>query len=63
MKVLHFKHKMWLKDWFPSILIGLVIKKRLHLTYIYRTYMRTFEQEGRSIEGVEVPDTASPEVQ
>ena len=35
------------KDWFPSILKGLVIKKRLHLIYIYRTYMRTFEQEGK----------------
>ena len=45
MGVLHFKHKMWLKDWFSSFPNGSVLKKRLQFTYICRTYVRTFEQE------------------
>ena len=49
MGVLHFKHKMWLKDWFSSVPNGSVIKKRLQFTYIYRTYVRTFEQEEKIV--------------
>ena len=64
MGVLHFKHKMWLKDWFSSFPNGSVLKKRLQFTYIYRTYVRTFEQEEKnSGQGFEVPETALPEVQ
>ena len=44
-----FLHKMWLKDWFPSVPNGLVIKKIFHLTYIYGTYARTFEQEDKKV--------------
>ena len=49
MGVLHFKHKMWLKDWFSSVPNGSVIKKRLQFTYIYRKYVRTFEQEEKIV--------------
>ena len=49
MGVLHFKHKMWLKDWFSSVPNGSVIKKRLQFTYIYRIYVRTFEQEEKIV--------------
>ena len=63
MGVLHFKHKMWLKDWFSSFPNGSVLKKRLQFTYIYRTYVRTFEQEEKNVEGFELTETALPEVQ
>lgn len=39
------KHKTWLKRWFSRVPNGLLIKKWLHLTYIYGTYVRIFEQE------------------
>ena len=35
----YFKHEMWLKDWFPTVPNGMVIKKRLHFTCIYRPYV------------------------
>ena len=63
MAVLHFTHKMWPKDWFSSVRNGLVLKKRLQFTYIYRTYVRTFEQEEKNVEGFELTETALPEVQ
>ena len=50
-EVLHFKLRMWLKDWFSSIQNGLVVKKRLHLKYIYGTQMRTLEQEVKKHQG------------
>lgn len=40
MKVLHFKHITYQEVWFWS-----TKKKRPHLTYIYRTCVRTFKQE------------------
>ena len=63
MAVLHFTHKMWPKDWFSSVRNGLVLKKRLQFTYIYRTYVRTFQQEEKNVEGFELTETALPEVQ
>ena len=63
MKVLHFKHKMWWKYWFSSISKGFVVKKRPHLTYIYRTYMITFKQEEKRAESVQLPETALPKDQ
>ena len=51
MEVLHFKHKMWPKNWFSSVPNGLFIKKRLYLTYICRIYVRTFEQEEKKRRG------------
>ena len=35
MGVLHFKHKMWLEDWFSIVPNGSVEKKRLHFMNIY----------------------------
>ena len=56
-------HKMWLKDWFPSVPNGLVIKKRFS-PHIYlwdiRENFRTRRQ--KSVKGVQVPETALPEV-
>ena len=63
MGVLHFTHKMWPKDWFSSVHNGLVLKKILRFTYIYRKYGRTFEQEEKNVEGFELTETALPEVQ
>ena len=60
MKVLHFKHKMWRKYWFSSISKGFVVKKRPHLTYIYRTYMITFKQGKKRAERLQLPETALP---
>ena len=60
MEVLHFKHVMWLKDWFPSVPNGLVIKKD------FTSYMFIGENSNRrkkSVEGVHIPETAFPEVQ
>ena len=60
MEVLHFKHVMWLKDWFPSVPNGLVIKKD------FTSYMFIGENSNRrkkSVEGVHIPETALPEVQ
>ena len=54
---------MWPKDWFSSVHNGLVLKKILRFTYIYRKYGRTFEQEEKNVEGFELTETALPEVQ
>ena len=63
MKVLHFKHKMGWKDWFSSISKGFIVKKRPHLTYIYRTYMITFKQGEKRAERLQLPGTALPKDQ
>ena len=46
-----------------SISKGFVVKKRPHLTYIYRTYMITFKQEEKRAESVQLPETALPKDQ
>ena len=63
MGVLHFKHKMWLKDWFSSFPNGSVLKKRLQFTDLQdiRENFRTGRKN--SVQGFEVPETALPEVQ
>ena len=49
----YFKHEMWLKDWFPTVPNGMVIKKRLHFTCIYGPY-----RKAKNVEGVQLPETA-----
>ena len=43
--------------WFDH---GFVVKKRPHLTYIYRTYMITFKQGKKRAERLQLPETALP---
>ena len=50
MKVLHFKQIVE-KVWLSSVPNGLVEKKRFYFTYIYGTYVRTFEQEEEKGQG------------
>ena len=38
MEVLHFKRKLWLKDWFPSVPNGLVVTGAHYLEHPYQLY-------------------------
>ena len=51
MGVLHFKYKIWLRDWFSSVPNVLFVKKILQFICTYSTYVRTFEQEEKKRRG------------
>ena len=38
MKVLHFKRKLWLQDWFPSVPNGLVVAGAHYSEHPYQLY-------------------------
>ena len=62
MEFVHFKYKIWLRDWFSSVPNVLFVKKRLQFICTYSTYVRTFEQEEKSAEGVQLSETTLPEL-